>query len=199
METDAEVGGKTKRKLLFCPFFQYSGSNNPSYLNHIICMHYNASYGCRKCLKEVFPTGQWLTLHIKCCKGLKTEAAEDKPATSHAKGTSSSSSRSKKKKHQTKSQQSDSQQDSQTLLPTSSQVSLHMSPCCSGHDKKKTVATTPKKSQSSSKDLGGKCSSNHKHPSKKHKVHKSDKQQKKYSGLPKDREVPTAHHLYYSV
>ena len=107
MGTDTEAGGKIKRKLSFCPFCQYSGSNDPSYLNHIICMHYNASYGCRKCLKEVFPTGQQLTVHIKCCKGLKMEVTEDKLATSPAKGASSSSSSSKKKKHQTKSQQSD--------------------------------------------------------------------------------------------
>ena len=65
METDAEAGGKTKRKLSVCPFYQYFGSNNLSYLNHIICAHYNVSYGCGKCLNKVFPTGQWLTVHIK--------------------------------------------------------------------------------------------------------------------------------------
>ena len=180
METDAEAGSKTKRKLFFCPFCQYSGSNNPSYLNHIICMHYNVSYGCGKCLKEVLPTGQWFKVHMKCCKGFKAEVAKDKPATSHAKEASSSSSNSKKKKkHQTKSQQPDSQPDSQTLLPTSSQASLHMSPHHSGHNKPKTATATPKKSHSSGKDLGGKCSLSHKHPNKKHKAHKSDKHQMK--------------------
>ena len=178
METDAEAGGKTKRKLSFCPFCQYPGSNDPSYLNHIICTHYNVSYGCRKCLKEVFLTGQWLTVHIKCCKGLKTEVAEDKPATSCAKGASSSSS-SKKKKHQTKIQKSDSQPDSQTLPPTSSKASSRMSPHCSGHDKKKTATPTTKKSHSSRKDSEEKCSSSHKCTSKKHMAHKSDKHQKK--------------------
>ena len=180
METDAEASGKTKEKLSFCPFCQYSGSNDSSYLNYIICVHYNASHGCGKCLKEVFPTGQWLRVHMEHCKGLKVEAAKDKPATSHAKGASSSSSNSKKKKkHQTKSQQPDLQPDSQTLPPTSSKASSHISPHHSGHDKPKIAATTPKKSHSSSKDSGEKHSLSHKYPSKKHKLHKSDKHQKK--------------------
>ena len=112
METDAEAGDKSKRKLSFCPFCQYSGSNNLSYLNHIICTHYDVSYGCRKCLKEVFPSRQQLKVHMRHCKGLKVEAVKEKPATNHAKGASSSSSSPKKKKHQTKSQQSDLQLDS---------------------------------------------------------------------------------------
>ena len=110
---DAKAGGKTKQKLSFCPFCQYSGSNDLAYLNHIVCTHYNMSYGCGKCLNEVLPTGQWLMAHMKCCKGLKTEVAKEKPATSWAKGASSSSSNSKKKKHKTKSQQPDLQLDSQ--------------------------------------------------------------------------------------
>ena len=110
METDAEASDKSKRKLLFCLFCQYLGSNNLCYHNHIICTHYNASYGCGKCLKEVFSSGQWLKVHMRCCKGLKAEAVKEKPATSHAKGASSSFSP-KKKKHQTKSQQSDLQPD----------------------------------------------------------------------------------------
>ena len=60
METDAEAGGKTKQKLSFCPFCQYLGSNDPAYLNHIVCMHYTASYGCGNCLNKVLPTGQQL-------------------------------------------------------------------------------------------------------------------------------------------
>ena len=179
MGTDAEASGKTKWKLSFCPFCQYLGSNNLSYLYHIICAHYNASYGCRKCLKEVFPTRQWLTAHMKHCKGLRVQAAKEKPATSCAKGASSSSSNSKKKKHKTKSQQPDSQPDYQTLPPTSSQASLHTSLHDSGCDKLKTAAATPKKSHSSSKDLGEKRPSSHKHSSRKDKAHKSDKHQKK--------------------
>ena len=141
METDAEASVKTNQKLSFCPFCQYSGSSDLSYFNHIVCAHYNVSYGYGKCLKEVFPTGQRLTAHMKHCKGLKKEVTKDKPATNHAKGASSSSN-SGKKKHKTKSPQP----DSQTLPPTSSQVSSRASPCHSGRDKPKTAATTPKKS-----------------------------------------------------
>ena len=115
METDAKAGGKTKRKLLFYPFCQYSGSNNLSYLNHIISTHYNASYECRKYLTE-FPTRQWLKVHIKCCKGLKTEVAKEKPATSHRKIALFSSDLKKKKKQKTKSHQPDSQLNSRHFL-----------------------------------------------------------------------------------
>ena len=47
METKVEAGSKSTWKLSFC---QYSGSNDQSYMNHIICGHYNANYGCCKCL-----------------------------------------------------------------------------------------------------------------------------------------------------
>ena len=42
METDAETGDKSKRKLSFCLFCQYLGSNDQSYLNHIICVQMQA-------------------------------------------------------------------------------------------------------------------------------------------------------------
>ena len=45
MEMEAESDGKAGRKLSFCPFCQYLGNNDVSYLNHIIIMHYNLSYG----------------------------------------------------------------------------------------------------------------------------------------------------------
>ena len=50
MENKAEADGKPIWKLSFCPFCQYSRSNDPSYMNHIICRHYNTNYGCGKCL-----------------------------------------------------------------------------------------------------------------------------------------------------
>ena len=176
---DAEASGKTKWKLLFCPFCQHSGSNDLSYLNHIICMHYNANYGCGKCLDEVFITRQQLSKHMKGCKGLMTDEVE-KPTFSCVKGASSSSSGSKKKKkHKAKSQPYNLQQDSKTLLPTSSQVSSHTSPCHSEHTKKKTAAATPMKSHSSGKDSGEKCPLSQKHSSKKDQMHKSDKCKKK--------------------
>ena len=45
----------------------YSGSNDPSYMIHIICVHYNTNYGCGKCLNEVLTTGQLLKAHMNVC------------------------------------------------------------------------------------------------------------------------------------
>ena len=52
-------------KLSFCPFCAYEGGNDLSYLNHIIIMHYNASYGCGKCLKQAFISSLALHTHKK--------------------------------------------------------------------------------------------------------------------------------------
>ena len=56
-------------KLSFCPFCAYvgGGGNDLSYLNHIIIAHYNASYGCRKCLKQAFVSSSALHNHKKVC------------------------------------------------------------------------------------------------------------------------------------
>ena len=54
-------------KLSFCPFCAYTGGwgNDLSYLNHIIIAHYNASYGCGKCLKQAFILSSTLHNHKK--------------------------------------------------------------------------------------------------------------------------------------
>ena len=56
-------------KLSFCPFCAYmgGGGNDLSYLNHIIIAHYNASYGCGKCLKQAFVSSSTLHNHKKVC------------------------------------------------------------------------------------------------------------------------------------
>ena len=54
-------------KMSFCPFCMYMGTNDLSYLNHIIIAHYNASYGCGKCLKQVFVSSSALHNHKKVC------------------------------------------------------------------------------------------------------------------------------------
>ena len=137
MENKVEAGGKPIQKLSFCPFCQYSGSNNPSYMNHIICRHYNANYGCGKCLDEVYITGQLLCKHMKTCEDLPKEAA-DKATTEDTDGATSGK---KKKKGKSKDLPPDSQPPSQ-----SSQASPHHSQ----HTKEK-ANTMPKKSGSSSK------------------------------------------------
>ena len=54
-------------KMSFCPFCAYTGTYNLSYLNHIIIAHYNASYGCGKCLKQAFVSSSTLHNHKKVC------------------------------------------------------------------------------------------------------------------------------------
>ena len=57
-------------KLSFCPFCTYTGRNDLLYLNHIIIVHYNASYGCGKCLRQAFVSSLALHNHKKVCLGL---------------------------------------------------------------------------------------------------------------------------------
>ena len=51
------------------------GGNYLSYLNHIIIAHYNASYGCGKCLKQAFMSSSALYNHKKMCLGFTKEPA----------------------------------------------------------------------------------------------------------------------------
>ena len=74
MEMDKEACDQPSRKLSSCPFCQYSGSNDQFYLNHIMCMHHCANYGCGKCLDTVFTSRQRLSMHMKKCKGLTMDA-----------------------------------------------------------------------------------------------------------------------------
>ena len=130
----------------------YSGSNDPSYMNHIICGHYNTKYGCRKCLKEVFTTGQLLKAHMKVCKGLPKEAV-DEAFTGDVDHTHISQ---EKKKCTSK----DPSPNSQPCPPQSYQESFKASPCWSQCAKKKP-ALTPKRSDSSHREE--EHSSHHKH------------------------------------
>ena len=66
-------------KLSFCPFCAYAGGNDLSYLNHIIIAHYNASYRCRKCLKQTFISFSALHTHKKVCLGLTSRKAARVP------------------------------------------------------------------------------------------------------------------------
>ena len=43
------------------------GWNNLSYLNHIIIVYYNTSYGCGKCLKQAFVSSFALHNHKEVC------------------------------------------------------------------------------------------------------------------------------------
>ena len=150
MDTVAKGG---KKKVLFCPFCQYAGSNGMSYLNHIVIAHYDTSYRCGKCLKLAFKSGQQLQVHKKVCKGFKKKATDkpvEKLASSGMNTVNPSHSTLKKNKPTTTSMPPDSQMSSQTL--PSSQTSSRMSPHHHPHDKEKATVATPEKPGSSDKE-----------------------------------------------
>ena len=98
-----EAGSKPIWKLSFCPFCKYSVSNDPSYMNRIICGHYNTNYGCGKCLDEMCIMVQPLHKHMKTCKGLPKEAMDKVTA----EGVDSTTTSSQKKKSRSKDLPSD--------------------------------------------------------------------------------------------
>ena len=80
-------------KLSFCPFWAYAGGNDLSYLNHIIIVHYNASYGCGKCLNQAFVSSSALHTHKKVCLGLASTKAAGIPGGKPSSGGGDSSGR----------------------------------------------------------------------------------------------------------
>ena len=68
---------KRRTKLCFCPFCQYSVRNNQSFLNHMMQIHYQAKYGCGKCLGEVCSKCQLMQHHLSECEGLPDAAKSD--------------------------------------------------------------------------------------------------------------------------
>ena len=57
-------------RVLCCPFCAYTVQNDPAYLNHIVCAHYDVSFGCGACLSALTSSGQQMKVHIKECSGL---------------------------------------------------------------------------------------------------------------------------------
>ena len=53
-----------------CPFCTYTIQNDPAYLNHIFCMHYNVNLACGTCLNAVTSSGQQMKKHLKECSRL---------------------------------------------------------------------------------------------------------------------------------
>ena len=119
-------------KLLFFPFCPYVGGNDLSYLNHIIIVHYNASHGCGKCLKQAFVLSSALHNHKKVYLELIKKPAtgsNSKPSSGRGgNGSHGSSTRATPKKKDSKAPTTDSQGSN---TPTASQ----MTPRHSGHKK----------------------------------------------------------------
>ena len=102
--------------------------NNLSYLNHIIIVHYNASYGCGKCLKQAFVSSLAMHTHKKVCLGLTSKRAtgvlDGKPSSGRGDRGHGGSPKATPKKD-SKAATANSQGSS---APSASQPS----PCCSG-------------------------------------------------------------------
>ena len=124
-------------KLLFCA---YAGGNDLLYLNHIIIVHYNASYGCGKCLKQAFVSSLALHNHKKVCLGLTSRkparVLDGKPSSGGGDSSCGGSSKATPKKDG-KAPATDSQGSS---TPPASQPSPHHSrwetSCCHKSHKK---------------------------------------------------------------
>ena len=142
------------------------GGNDLSYLNHIIIAHYNASYGCGKCLKQAFVSSSTLHNHKKVCIGFiakKPAAGSDgKPSSSGGGDGSHSGSTKATPKKDSKAPAADSQGSStppalQTLPRHSGRETSHHhkshkdSKDLSG-DKKKKKDVSPTRKSSSHKD-----------------------------------------------
>ena len=97
------------------------GGGGLLYLSHIIIAHYNASYGCGKCLKQDFVSSSTLHNHKEVCIGFVTKKGDD--------GSHSGSTRATPKKDSkapaTYSQGSSTLPASQTLPCHSGQVTCH--------------------------------------------------------------------------
>ena len=161
-------------KTIILPLLHLHGmgvGNDLSYLNHIIIVHYNASYGCGKCLKQAFMSSSALHNHKKVCLRFtkKPTAGSDSKPSSGGGGNSSQGggpTRATPKKKDSKAPTTDSQGSS---APATSQMTPH----CSGHDR--SHCSRPHKDSKSKKDLSGSKKERHVSPTKKgsgHTLHK---------------------------
>ena len=118
------------------------------YLNHIIIVHYNASYGCGKCLKQAFVSSSTLHNYKKVCIGFiakKSLAVSDgKPSSGGGGDGSCGGSTKATPKKDSKAPATDSQGFN---APPASQTS----PCHSGRE-----TSCHHKSHKDSKDSSGK-------------------------------------------
>ena len=158
-------------KLSFCPFCAYARGNDLLYLNHIIIAHYNASYGCGKCLKQAFVSSSALHNHKKVCLGLvsrkSTRGSDGKPSNSRGGNSSHGGSSKATPKKDGKASTTDSQGSS---APPASQPSPHHSgretshhhkshknSKDSGEKKKMDVSPAGKNSSHKACKDGGRC------------------------------------------
>ena len=134
-------------KMSFCPFCAYAGTNDLSYLNHIIIVHYNTSYGSGKCLKQAFVSSSALHNHKKVCLGFNkksTAGYNDRPSSGGGGDgrQGNGSTRATPKKKDSKAPVANSQ-DSST--PMASQMTPCHSRCDKSHCSKPPKTQSPKR------------------------------------------------------
>ena len=129
------------------------GGNDLSYLNHIIIAHYNASYGCGKCLKQAFVSSLALHTHKKVCLKLASKKSagvlDSKPSSGGGDSGCGGSSKATPKKD-SKAAATNSQGSS---APSASQPSPHRSGQETSHhhkSHKKDLAEKRKKANDAS-------------------------------------------------
>ena len=153
---------------MFCPFCTYTGGNDLSYLNHIIIAHFNARYGCGKCLKQAFVFSSALHNHKKVCirfvaKKSATDSDSKPSSRGGGDGSHSDSTRATPKKRDSKAPAADSQGSS---APPASQTS----PCHSGQE-----TSCHHKSHEDLKDSSGDKKKKDVSPARKSSSHKACK------------------------
>ena len=133
-------------------------------MNHIMCGHYGAVYGCGKCLKDIFLSSQQLKTHLKVCMGFPkgdTPSSSDKEPMPQGAQESSQGSLCC---HQCSEEKSDSAKES-----------------CShkSHKKSKHQKTDTPQKEKRDKDKAGKHETPKKEKRDKTDKHKSEKSRKK--------------------
>ena len=76
MKCEDDLVDQPRMKTSFCPFCSYHCRNDSTFLNHIVLFHYNAGYGCGKCVEEVFITSLSFKVHFKECDGLSRDSTD---------------------------------------------------------------------------------------------------------------------------
>ena len=134
--------------------------NDLSYLNHIIIVHYNASYRCGKCLKQAFVSSSALHNHKKVCLGLASRKFAGVLDGKHSSGRGNSSCGGSSKatpKKDGKAPATDSQGSS--TPPASQQSPRHSRRKTSSHHKSHKKDSGGKKKKMKDASLAGKSSS----------------------------------------
>ena len=158
------------------------GANDLSYLNHIIIVHYNAIYGCGKCLKQAFVSSSTLHNHKKVCLRFNKKPvirSDSKPSSGSGGDNSQGggSMRATPRKHASKAPATDSQGSS---TPMASQTTPHHSRCDKSHHSEPHKDSKSCKDSSWDKKKKGHVSptemSSHRDRDKSHKVHKHSSQ-----------------------